>query len=85
MAHGLVSISTDVGAVGELISTSIDGFLVSADAGDDGIATEFYEHVCALRGDPATLAVMGHAAIDRSWSQSWDQPAAVLVAIAEER
>ena len=85
MAHGMVPISTDVGAVSELISTSVDGFLVSADAGDDDIAAKFFEHVYALRDDPATLAAMGHAAIDRSWSQSWDQPAAVLVAIAEER
>jgi glycosyltransferase involved in cell wall biosynthesis len=85
MAHGVVPISTDVGAVRELISPSVDGLLVDANAGDDDIAAEFFGHVCALRDNPSTLAAIGHAAIDRSWSQSWDQPAAVLVAIAEEQ
>ena len=85
MAHGLVPVTTDVGAVGELISTSVDGFLVNADASDDAIAAEFFSRVRALCADPATLAAMSHAAVDRSWIQSWDQPAAVLVALAEER
>jgi glycosyltransferase involved in cell wall biosynthesis len=67
---GCVPVSTDVGAVAELIDDGVDGFVIP-DGPDDGVVEAFLQRVSALAGDPALLSPVADRAIARASQAEW--------------
>lgn len=83
MAHGMVPITTNVGAISEVIVHDESGYLVGSDASDSAIAAEMERMVKTLHSSPATFSAMSKHAMEVASSHSWDTTALHLVDLAE--
>ena len=78
MAHGCIVVSTDVGAVGELIADGVNGFLCPSSGSDDIIAKAALERVKAVLSDPSGCCEVRRRATETAMDFTWDKVAANL-------
>jgi glycosyltransferase involved in cell wall biosynthesis len=78
MAHGCIVVSTDVGAVGELIADGVNGFLCPSSGSDDIIAKAALERVKTVLLDPSGCREMRRRATETAMNFTWDKVAANL-------
>ncbi|HEY1707535.1 MAG TPA: glycosyltransferase [Rhizomicrobium sp.] len=70
---GCVAVSTNVGAVAEIVSHGVDGLLVPADLDEEAIVGLFCDHLYELAFDRTKLRSLGLRAARRASQVSWDK------------
>lgn len=70
---GCVALSTDVGAVREVVSHDIDGLVVPLDADEETIVGAFCAHLKRLAGDRRLVRTIGMRAARRGRRRRWDR------------
>ena len=78
MAHGCLVISTDVGAISELITDSRNGYLIT-NTQDDEIVQHASEIIKEIDADPTGANSIRHNAVETSWKYCWEDNAKVFL------
>ncbi|HWA90311.1 MAG TPA: glycosyltransferase [Rhizomicrobium sp.] len=70
---GCIALSTDVGAVREVIAHDVDGLIVPVDTDEETIVRTFAEHLERLKGDRRLARAIGLRAARRGRLRRWDR------------
>jgi glycosyltransferase involved in cell wall biosynthesis len=82
---GCVALSTDVGAVGEIVAHGVDGLLVSAKADEETIVRDFCGHLQRLAGDRRLMRAIGLRAARRASRIRWERNLSQWIAHVEKQ